>query len=72
MVDNGIKNGIYKLAEENTLKDLRLFLRVSYTEILGNMNITRKCFHNLTNQDNSMATAKTQKFTNIDEITIVI
>ena len=25
MVDNSIKNGIYKVAEDNTLKDLKLF-----------------------------------------------
>ena len=30
MVDDGMKNDIYKVAEDNTLKDLR----VSYTEIL--------------------------------------
>ena len=41
MVDDPIKNGIYKVAEDNTLKDLKL-------------DITRKCFQNLTNQDNFM------------------
>ena len=25
MVDDGIKNGIYKVAEDNTIKDLKLF-----------------------------------------------
>ena len=25
MVEDGIKNGIYRLAEDNTLKDLKLF-----------------------------------------------
>ena len=30
MVDYGIKNGIYKVAENNTLKDLKLFKSLLY------------------------------------------
>ena len=30
MVDDGIKNGIYKVAEDNTLKDLKLFKSFLY------------------------------------------
>ena len=33
MVDDGIKNGIYKVSQYNTLKDLN-YSRGSYTEIL--------------------------------------
>ena len=32
MVDDGIKNGIYKVSQYNTLKDLN-YSRGSYTEI---------------------------------------
>ena len=30
MVEDGIKNGIYKVAEDNTLKDLELFKSFLY------------------------------------------
>ena len=30
MVDDSIKNGIYKVAENNTLKDLKLFKSLLY------------------------------------------
>ena len=30
MVDDGIKNGIYKVAEDNTIKDLKLFKSLLY------------------------------------------
>ena len=69
MVDDGIKNGIYKVAEDNTLKDLKLFKSFLYRNF-------RKYEHYeemlpKSNQPGQLyGTAKTHKFTNIDEITI--
>ena len=69
MVDYGIKNGIYKVAEDNALKDVKLFhsflyrnLRKyeHYEEMLPKSNEPGQLY----------GTAKTHKFTNIDEITI--
>ena len=69
LVDDGIKNGIYKVAEDNTLKDLKLFKSFSYRNF-------RKYEHYeemlpKSNQPGQLyGTAKTHKSTNIDEITI--
>ena len=69
MVDDGIKNGIYKLADDNTLKDLKLFKSFLYRsfrkykhckEILSKSNHPGQVY----------VTAKTHKFIYIDEITI--
>ena len=69
MVDDGIKNGIFKVAEDNALKDVKLFhsflyrnLRKyeHYEEMLPKSNEPGQLY----------GTAKTHKFTNIDEITI--
>ena len=69
LVDNGIKNGIYKRAENNTLKDLKLFKSFLYRNF-------RKYEHyeEMVPKSNQLeqlyGAAKTHKFTNIDEITI--
>ena len=69
MVDDGIKNGIYKVAEDNTLKDLKLFNNFVYRNF-------RKYEHYeemppKSNQPGQLHdTPKTHKFTNIDEIII--
>ena len=55
MFGDGIKNGIYKVAENNTLKTSKTCSSVSYATIFENMNITKKCFQNLTNQGNFVA-----------------
>ena len=69
MVDDVIKNGIYKVAEDNTLKHLKLFKSFLYRNF-------RKYEHYeemppKSNQPGQFyGTSKTQKFTNINEITI--
>ena len=69
MVDDGIKTGIYKVAEDNTLKDLELFKSYLYRNF-------RKYKHYdemlpKSNQPGQLyGTAKIHKFTNIDEIII--
>ena len=69
MVDDGIKNGIYKLADDNALKDLKPFKSGLYRsfrkyehceEMLSKSNHPGQVY----------VTAKTQEFINIDEITI--
>ena len=69
MVEDGIKDSIYKVAENNTLKDLKLFKSFlyrnfrkyeHYEEILPKSNQPGQLY----------GTAKIHKFTNIDEITI--
>ena len=69
MVEDGIKDSIYKVAEDNTLKDLKLFKSFlyrnfrkyeHYEEILPKSNQPGQLY----------GTAKIHKFTNIDEITI--
>ena len=69
MVEDGIKNGIYKVEQDNTLKDLKLFKSFlyrnfrkyeHYEEILPKSNQPGQLY----------GTAKTHKFINIDEITI--
>ena len=57
MVDDGIKNGIYKVAEDNTIKDLKLFKSFLYRnfrkyELYEEMSPKSQ---NLTNQGNLMA-----------------
>ena len=56
MVEDGIKNGIYKVAEDNTLKDLKLFKSFLYRnfrkyELYEEMPPKSQ---NLTNQGNLM------------------
>ena len=56
MVDDGIKNGIYKVAEDNTIKDLKLFKSFLYRnfrkyELYEEMPPKSQ---NLTNQGNLM------------------
>ena len=69
MVDDGIKNGISKVAEDKTLKDLNLFKNLLYRNF-------RKYEHYdemlpKSKQPGQLyGTAKTHKFINIDEITI--
>ena len=69
MVDNGIKNGIFKVAQDNTLKDVELFKSFLYRNF-------RKSGHYeemlpKSNQSGQLyGTAKACEFTNIDEITI--
>ena len=69
MVDDVIKNGIYKVAEDNTLKHLKLFKSFLYRNF-------RKYEHYeemppKSNQPGQFyGTSKTHKFTNINEITI--
>ena len=66
MVDYGIKIGIYKVAEDNTPKDLKLFKSFLYRtyeyceEMLPKYNQPGQRY----------GTTKTHEFTNIDEITI--
>ena len=69
MVEDGIKDGIYKVAEENTLKNLKLFKSFLYRnfrkyeyyeQILPKSNQPGKLY----------GTAKIHKFTDIDEINI--
>ena len=57
MVDDGIKNGIYKVAEDNTIKDLKLFKSFLFRnfrkyELYEEMPPKSQ---NLTNQGNLMA-----------------
>ena len=57
MVDDGIKNGIYKVAEDNTIKDLKLFKSFLYRnfrkyELYEEMPPKSQ---NLTSQGNLMA-----------------
>ena len=57
MIDDGIKNGIYKVAEDNTIKDLKLFKSFLYRnfrkyELYEEMPPKSQ---NLTNQGNLMA-----------------
>ena len=67
MVDDGIKNGIYKVAEDNTLKDLKLFKSFLYRSF-------RKYEHYeemlpKSNQPGQLyGTTKTHRFNNINEI----
>ena len=69
MVDDGTKNGIYKVAEDNTLKDLELFKSFLYRNFrkYEHYDETPPKF----NQPGQLyGTAKKHKFDNIDEITI--
>ena len=57
MIDDGIKNGIYKVAEDNTIKDLKLFKSFLYRnfrkyELYEEMPPKSQ---NLTSQGNLMA-----------------
>ena len=57
MIDDGIKNGIYKVAKDNTIKDLKLFKSFLYRnfrkyELYEEMPPKSQ---NLTNQGNLMA-----------------
>ena len=57
MIDDGIKNGIYKVAEDNTIKDLKLFKSFLFRnfrkyELYEEMPPKSQ---NLTNQGNLMA-----------------
>ena len=69
MVDNGIKNGIYRVAEDNTQNDLKRFKSFLYRNF-------RKYEHYeemlpKSNQPGQLyGTTKTHKFTNIDKIAI--
>ena len=69
MVDDDIKSGIYKATEDNTVIDLKLFKSFLYRNF-------RKYEHyeemipKYNQQGQLYDTAKTHKFTNIDEITI--
>ena len=69
MVDDDIKNGIYKVAEDNTLKDLKLlksFLCINFRKCEGYEKMPPK-----SNQLGQIyGKAKTKKFTNTVEITI--
>ena len=69
MIDDGIKNGICKVAKDNTLNDLKLFKSFLYInfrkykhheERFQNLNIPRQLY----------GTAKTHKFSKIDKTTI--
>ena len=69
MVDDGIKNGIYEVVEDNTLKDLKHFKSFlnrnfrkyeHYAEMLPKSNQPWQLY----------GTAKTHKLININEITI--
>ena len=55
MVDDGIKNSIYKVAEDNTLKDLKLLISFLYRNFRKYERYEKKCYRNLTNQDNFTA-----------------
>ena len=69
MVEEGIKNGIYKVAEHNTLKDQKLFKSLLYRSFRK-----YKHYEEMLPKSNQPAqfydTAKTHKFTNVAEITI--
>ena len=66
MVEDGIESVIYKVAEDNILKDLELF-----KSFLDRNFRKYKHYDNQDNQPGQLyGTAKTHKFTNIDEITI--
>ena len=69
MVDDDIKNGIYKVAEDNTLKYLKLlksFLCRNFRKCEGYEKMLPKSNH----LGQIYCNAKTQKFTNTVEITI--
>ena len=69
MIDHGIKNGIYKVAEDNTIKDLKLFKSFLYRNFRK-----YELYEEMPPKPNQPGqldgTVKTHKFTNIDEITI--
>ena len=54
MVEDGIKNGIYKVAEDNTLKDLKLFKSFLYRNF-RKYEYYEEMLPNFTNQDNFLA-----------------
>ena len=69
MIDDGIKNGICKVAKDNTLNDLKLFksfLCINFTKHKHH----EECFQNLNKPRQLYGTAKTHKFSNIDKTTI--
>ena len=69
MVEDGIKNGIYKVAEDNTLKDLKLFKSFLYRN-LRKYEHYKEMLPKSNQPGHLYGTVKTHKFTNIDEITI--
>ena len=80
MVDHGLKNGIYKVAEENTLKDLNLFKSFLYRsfikyehceEILPKSNHPGQVYGTaMTHKFDEIIMMKYWSNMNIDEITI--
>ena len=69
MVDDGIKNGIYKVAEDNALKDLKLFKSFLYRNFRKYEHY-EEMFPKSNQPGQLYGTAKTHKFTNIDETII--
>ena len=69
MVDDGIKNSIYKVAEDSALKDLKLFKNFLYRNF-KNYEHYDEMLPKSKQQRQLYGTAKIHKFTNIDEITI--
>ena len=51
MINDGIRDGIYKLTVEKTLDDLKTFL---YRNFYGNTNIMERCCQNQANLGNFM------------------
>ena len=56
MINDGIRDGTYKVTVDNNFDDLKTFLKVFYTAIfMGSTNIMKRCCQNDTNLDNFMA-----------------
>ena len=78
MINYGILNGTYEVAEDKTLDDLKVLYQISYTEISKSMSIMKKCFQpgkpNVSKKSNQpgqlYGNTKTHKFNKIDYMTL--
>ena len=55
MINDWIRDGIYKVTADNTLDDLKTFKSFLYRNFYGSTNIMKRCCQNQTNLVNFMA-----------------
>ena len=67
MINDGIRDGIYKLTVDKTLDDLKTFL---YRNFYGKYKHYEKMLPKSNQPGQLYDTAKTHKFSNIEDITI--
>ena len=70
MINDGIRDGIYKVTADNTLDDLKTFKSFLYRNFYGKYEHYEKMLPKSNQPGQLYGTAKTHKFSSIQDITL--